>query len=184
MDGPHKKNATYADIEALPEGKTGELIDGDLYICGRPRSQHARALGRMLGQLDVDDDDDPSGWVVLAEVEIWFVKKRTLLVPDMSAWRRSRMPEMPKVSTFNLIPDWVCEGLSPSTARIDRGRKLEIYAKHGVGHVWYVDPESQMIEVLRLEGRSYVHHKVVGGDSKVTLPPFEHRLDLSKLWKR
>jgi hypothetical protein len=28
-DAPVKRNATYADIQALPEGKVGQLIDGE-----------------------------------------------------------------------------------------------------------------------------------------------------------
>jgi Uma2 family endonuclease len=37
-------------------------------------------------------------------------------------------------------PDWVCEVLCPSTERIDRARKLRIYAEAGVAHAWLVNP--------------------------------------------
>jgi Uma2 family endonuclease len=186
MDGPHKRNATYADIEALPEGKVGQLIDGDLYICGRPRVRHAVAIKSIARLLDPADSDPSSrGWVILPEVEIWFGKNRkTLLVPDLAGWRRERMPEIPDVQTIDLVPDWVCEGLSPSTARIDKGRKKEIYARHRVDHVWYADPKLKMLEVFALDRGSYRAAQFGSGNDVAVFAPFTFPIDLAKLWQR
>jgi Uma2 family endonuclease len=181
-DSPFKKNARYEDLDKIPDKWVGEIIDGDLYAFPRPRSVHLRAVGRLFKQIEDDDDDDPSGWVILQEPQVRF--GRHLLVPDLAGWRRSRMPAMPDVVTFDLTPDWVCEGLSPSTARIDQGRKREIYAKHGVGHVWWVNPELQTVEVLTLDGTTYRVSTATGGNKRCVLPPFTRRLELSKLWKR
>lgn len=183
MDGPHKKNATYADIEAVPEGKVGQLIDGALYICGRPRSLHSLAVTRLSAEL-APASRDPKGWVILFEPEIWFGKNRkNLLVPDIAGWRRSRMPEVPDVQTFALPPDWVCEGLSPSTQRIDRGRKREIYAKFGVKHLWYADAERKEVEMLELDGASYRVAQITVNERGV-FAPFTHAIDLALLWTR
>ncbi len=57
---------------------------------------------------------------------------------------------MPHAAFFTQPPDWVCEALSPSTARFDRGRKLEVYAEASVSHVWLVDPLARTLEVLAL----------------------------------
>lgn len=182
---PTKRNASYADIAALPEGKVGQLIDGDLYVCARPRVPHARAMSRLLGRLGpADDDPSAKGWVILAEVEIWFGKNRkNLLVPDLAGWRRTRMPEMPNVQTMDMTPDWVCEGLSPGTTRIDRGRKRELYAKYGVDHLWYADPDRREVEMLTLDGSSYRVTRIAGSERSV-FAPFSHEIDLSKLWSR
>jgi Uma2 family endonuclease len=184
-DGLVKRNASYADIEALPEGKLGQLIDGDLHVCGRPRVRHARAMTRLLGQLGpADDDPTAKGWIILLEVEIWLGKNRkNLLVPDLAGWRRSRMPEMPDVQSFELEPDWICEGLSPTTFRIDRGRKRELYGKHGVTHLWYADPVRKEVEMLKLDGSSYRVLRIAGSERGV-FAPFTHEIDLSKLWAR
>ena len=185
MDGPHKRNATYADIEALPEGKVGQLIDGDLYICGRPRVRHAAAIGAAFRQVSRADDDSTDGWVILFEVEIWFGKnQKNLLVPDLAGWRRSRMPEVPDVQTLDVIPDWVCEGISPSTAGLDKGRKRELYAKHKVGHLWYADPKLKMLEVLSLNGSFYRVTQTATGDERGLFAPFTHEIDLAKFWRR
>jgi len=45
--------------------------------------------------------------------------------------------------------------LSPSTAVIDRARKLAIYAREGVAHAWLVDPALRTLDVFRLEGGRY-----------------------------
>jgi Uma2 family endonuclease len=183
VDEPFKKNATYDDLYSIPDGWTGEIVDGDLYAFPRPRSMHARAmtrLPRLLG--DYDDDDSPDGWVILAEPEIRFGKH--LLVPDVVGWRRARMPEIPDVQVLTLAPDWVCEGLSPSTVRLDKGRKREIYAKAGVEHLWFADPALRTVDVLELDGKTYRAIKSASGDARIALPPFPRPLELAKLWKR
>jgi Uma2 family endonuclease len=55
-----------------------------------------------------------------------------VLVPDHAGWRRERMPQMRPVAYFQLPPDWVCEVSSPSTATIDRYRKLQVYARKAI----------------------------------------------------
>jgi Uma2 family endonuclease len=49
---------------------------------------------------------------------------RHVLVPDLAAWRRERMPELPDAPFLTVAPDWICEVLSPSTEGVDRAEKL------------------------------------------------------------
>ncbi|HEY4119509.1 MAG TPA: Uma2 family endonuclease [Byssovorax sp.] len=58
----------------------------------------------------------------------------------VAAWRVEHMPRMADVPFFTLAPDWVCEILSPSTEKHDRGKKMRHYAKAGIGHLWLVHP--------------------------------------------
>lgn len=183
MDAPFKKNAKYADLYSIPDTWVGEIIHGDLYAFPRARTTHARALTKLMQALQrYDDDDSSDGWIILHDVEIWFGKN--LLVPDVCGWRRSKLPELPDVVTMKIAPDWVCEGLSPSTVRLDKGPKREIYGKRGVGHLWFADPALHSIDVFALERKSYKYVRSAGGDDKVALAPFPHALDLAKLWKR
>jgi hypothetical protein len=57
-----------------------------------------------------------------------------------------RLPSLPEEAFFSIAPDWVCEVLSPSTERIDRGRKLRVYAKAGVAHAWLEDATAVQAE--------------------------------------
>jgi len=90
----------------------------------------------------------PGGWWILGEPELHFGEQ--VVVPDLAGWRRERLPAMPAAAFFSLAPDWVCEVLSPSTGRIDRGRKLRIYAEAGVAHAWFVTFEAIELALGRL----------------------------------
>jgi Uma2 family endonuclease len=73
--------------------------------------------------------------------------------------------------------------LSPSTEAIDRGRKLCIYAREGVGHAWLVDPLRQTLEVLTLESGSFAQLAEHHGSASVRVPPFDAvELELRALW--
>ena len=52
-------------------------------------------------------------------------------------------------------PDLAVEVLSRSTARRDRGRKMEMYARYGVPEYWIVDPVANTIEVYVLAAGAY-----------------------------
>ena len=148
-----KGPATYADIQALPEHLVGEILDGELIVSPRPASPHAVAASRLMIELGGPFDrgrGGPGGWTILTEPELHFGPQ--VMVPDLAGWRRERMPQVPDVPFFELEPDWVCEVLSPSTARIDRSRKMRHYARARVQHVWLVDPLATTLEVFRLDG--------------------------------
>ena len=71
----------------------------------------------------------------------------------------------------------------PSTARVDRVRKVPIYAREGVGHLWLVDPLQQTLEVFRLEGQHWVLVSTHGGAESVRAAPFEAiELDMDRWW--
>jgi hypothetical protein len=85
---------------------------------------------------------------------------------------------------IKVAPDWVCEVLSPSSARVDRIRKLPIYAKSGVDWAWVVDASNETIEVLRRDGEHWIIDGTVGGREPARLAPFgETELDLSLVWE-
>ncbi len=179
-----RKPATYADLEALPPNKVGELIAGELYASPRPASPHATAafiLAVELGGPFHRGRGGPGGWVLLGEPELHLGED--VLVPDLAGWRRERMPHIPRVPFFTLAPDWVCEVRSPSTATLDRKVKVPVYARAGVRHVWLLDPDARSLEVLRLEGGQYTLHAVHEDVAHVRAEPFEAlELELAALW--
>ncbi len=182
---PARKHATYEDVLAAPAHMVAEVVRGSLSLMPRPRPLHARTssrLGMRLGAFD--GDDGPGGWVILDEPELHLGAE--IVVPDLGGWRRARMPAIPTdLAYFVLAPDWVCEVLSPATARMDRGDKAEIYAEHGVQHLWLVDPDVQTLEVRRLDGATYRVIKTFGGDARVRAEPFDAiELALASLWQR
>ncbi len=183
-EGMERKPATSADLEALPAHVVGELIAGELHVSPRPAVPHAVAssrLGVLLGGPFDLGRGGPGGWILLDEPELHFGED--VLVPDMAGWRRERLPQPPRTAALTLAPDWLCEVLSPSTAALDRGAKLPVYAREGVRHVWLVDPLARTLEVLRLEGAHYTLLGTSTGTASVRAEPFEAlELDLSVLW--
>jgi hypothetical protein len=188
-----KARATYQDLMAVPANLVAEIIDGELIASPRPASPHARAtsaLGRsLLGPFDDElggsggsgGGGGPGGWWLLFEPELHFGED--VLVPDLAGWHRERMPVIPNVAAFELAPDWVCEVLSPHTVRIDRLRKMGVYAREHVSHLWLIDPLAQTLEVFRLENEKWLLLKVHGGGEKVRAEPFEAvELDMARWW--
>jgi Uma2 family endonuclease len=106
-----------------------------------------------------------------------------VVVPDIAGWRRERLPRLPDTAFIETAPDWVCEVLSPSTARIDRTDKLAIYAGFGVGHAWYVDPIARTLEVFELTGGKWLLAATFKDAEPVAAPPFAvHTFALDVLW--
>ena len=177
------KRATYEDVLNAPENKVAEVLDGELFLSPRPTPRHAVAssrLGRVLGSFD-DDPVGPGGWWILDEPELHFGEH--VVVPDLAGWRRERVPTIPDEAFFTLVPDWVCEVLSPSTERIDRGRKLRIYGEAGVAHAWLVKPSDRTLEVLRLRDGAWTIVGVFEDAAVVRAEPFEAiELALGRLW--
>ena len=83
------------------------------------------------------------------------------------------------------MPDWVCEILSPGTEATDRGKKMRIYRREGVGHAWLINPITQTLEVYRLETGRWVLLDTFEEDAVVRAEPFEAiELSLGLLWER
>jgi Uma2 family endonuclease len=180
-----RKRATYEDVLAAPDHVVAEVIDGELHLQPRPAKAHALAatvLGEELGPPFRRGRGGPGGWVLLDEPELHLGDD--ILVPDLAGWRRERMPRIvDDLPYFTLAPDWVCEVLSPSTAKVDRTSKLGAYAREGVKHAWLVDPLLRTLEVLRLEGGRWLILAAHEGDAKVRAEPFDvFELDLGVLW--
>jgi Uma2 family endonuclease len=180
---PLKKGATYDDLARVPEHYVAEMFDGELYASPRPALPHARAAVVLVGKLgdSFDFGDGPGGWLLLAEPELHF--GNDVLVPDLAGWRRERLPSTPNEPYLTLVPDWICEVLSPSTEYIDRGKKLRIYAREGVSHAWLVDPLRHTLEVLALKAGNLARIEEHRGDDSVRALPFDAvALDLQALW--
>lgn len=176
--------ASYSDLAALPDNVVGEIVGGELVVSPRPAAPHALAastLGMDIGGSYQRGRGGPGGWWILSEPELHL--SDDVLVPDIVGWRKERLPSIPNTASINLAPDWICEVISPSTAGIDRVRKLPIYAREGVDHVWLVDPKQRTLEVY---GRRKMQWLVIGtyeGAARVRAAPFaELELELDALW--
>jgi Uma2 family endonuclease len=171
-----KRRATYQDVLDAPENLTAEVLDGELHLMPRPKRRHlltASGLGSFLFGAFHAGVDGPGGWTIVFEPELHLGSEPDIVVPDLGGWRGGRLDLEVDEAFITVVPDWVCEILSPGTRRIDRMKKMPIYARERVPHVWLVEPLDRTVEVFRLEGASYLLVGTYGGDDAVQAEPFE-----------
>ena len=90
--------------------------------------------------------------VVQPDVVFFRAERRHLVQPDVV----TRHP-----------PDTAVEVLSPSTAAVDRGRKMRMFATYGVPEYWIVDPARKRIEVHALGDGAYRQAQAASADDVV-----------------
>lgn len=179
-----KDGASYDDIVAAPDDLIAELVEGSLYFSPRPAIRHANAtsvLGGYLNPAFQRGSGGPGGWWIFDEPELHL--DGDVLVPDLAGWKRERMPGEADVVGVTIVPDWVCETVSPSTERFDRRVKLPRYAAAGVAYLWVVDPVQRTLDVLRSVRGTWRSLETHAGAARVSAPPFEAiAIDLATLW--
>lgn len=179
-----KEKIAYEKWLELPENVIGEIIMGDLHVSPRPAPKHARASSILGGNLTGPFDQGkggPGGWWILDEPEIHL--ENNIIVPDIAGWRRERMPQIPDEAFFSVVPDWICEVLSPSTAALDRAKKMPFYAQQGVKYFWLVDPIAKTLEVYENDHARWILVHTYANDDKLRAVPFDAiEIELAALW--
>ena len=169
---------------------TVEVLNGITLRSPRPALPHSRVashLGSILmHRFDGRSGGPPSrpgGFFLMFEPELRLGPDT--LVPDLAGWRRERWPLIPRseAAAARIAPDWVCEILSGSTAKSDRLRKVPLYHRHGVPHLWLVNPLLQTVEVFRHSEPGYIFLATYCDSDLLRAEPFEALdLDLSEIW--
>ncbi len=181
--------AVEAAFRAVPETMVAEIIGGQLYTMSRPGRRHTQASSLLGGELVGPfwrGKGGPGGWVILDEPEIHLGPKPDKLVPDLAGWHAHRMPDLTgdeDSAFYDVAPDWVCEVLSPSTEARDRIKKMHIYQRERVQHVWLIHPLRRTLEVYRLEGAYYLLLGTFWESDVVRAEPFDAiEIPLQILW--
>ncbi len=84
----------------------------------------------------------------------------------------------------------LCDGPTPgrpqttSTPRdLDRHGKRQVYAREGVGHLWFIDPTARDLEAFELHNGEWVLIATARNDDPVSIPPFDAvAFPLDALW--
>ena len=179
-----QRAATYEDLLKVPEHLVAEILFGALVTHPRPSPRHSVATSALTGTLGPPfqfGSGGPGGWLFMMEPELHLGAH--VVVPDLAAWRRERLPALPDTAWIEVAPDWICEVLSPSTERYDRGEKRLIYADASVRHVWHIDPVLRMLEVFELRDKKWLLLATFSDDAEVVAAPFaQAAFSLGLLW--
>ena len=154
----------YNDLLAMPEdGRRYEIHGGALVVVAAPLARHQIAAFEIATVLN-NYGHRSGGRAVIAPFDIVF-DEYDVLQPDVVFFRAERSHLVRPDVVTRAVPDIVVEVLSPSTAAIDRGRKMEMFARYGVPEYWIVDPVARQVEVHTLEEDAYRQAQVAtGGD--------------------
>jgi Uma2 family endonuclease len=182
---PAAKVPTIEDLDALPHDVKGEIIEGVLYTMTRPRGHHQRlilSVGRRVADPFDEGRDGPGGWWILPEPGIE-LPGTPEISSDLGGWRRENLAALPDDEPIRVVPDWVCEILSPSTRRHDLLIKKPYYAKVGVRHHWLIDRDAMTLTAYRLESGHWLEIGVFGDEREARIEPFEAiALDVASFW--
>lgn len=187
MSEPAPKLATYEDLLKLPDDVRAEVLSGQIVTSPAPLPKHSkvqRSLGHFIGG-PYDDDDGhggPGGWWIFVEVDVR-LGRHDVVRPDLAGWRRAHLPNPGDRRPIDVVPDWVCEVLSPSTAALDRVAKRKLYAESGIGHYWIVDVDARTLEAFELVNGRWLLVGTYGDDATARIPPFaEIELPVGRLF--
>lgn len=174
MSAASKPLATAETLRALGDERY-EVIAGELIRKADPTGEHGDAQSWLPAilkppfQRRTGGPDGPGGWWIATEVDVE-LGLHDIVRPDVSGWRRERVPERPVGHPVRHRPDWICEVLSPGNLRHDVVVKHELYRRYGVPHYWIVDPQGATLTVYRLTADGAL---VAGRDAVVRAEPFE-----------
>ena len=154
----------YGDLVVMPDdGRRYEIPGGELVVVPSPRLGHQIAAARLVALLE-DYRRRAGGLVVAAPFDVVF-GEYDVVQPDVVFFRTERVHLLDPDAVAHASPDIVVEVLSPSTADVDRGRKMRMFARYGVPEYWIVAPSGRRVEVHVLEGSAYRQAQVAtGGD--------------------
>jgi Uma2 family endonuclease len=164
---------SFADLERWPEdGRRYELYDGEVFEVPSPIPLHQIVSARLY--LALERYTRAHGGIVLyAPLDI-VLTEFDVVQPDLLLFARDRQHLVnPRVVTRH-APDLAVEILSPGTVVNDRGRKMQLLARHGVREYWLVDPEAITIEVFRLAGNRFTPASAAGPSDIVQSPLLPH----------
>lgn len=173
---------TYEDYQQMPDDRTRkQIIGGDLYVTAAPSPPHQRLVVRLVSILSPHARDRGLGEILVSPVDV-VLSQTDVVQPDI-VFVAAANQRIVGDAAIQGAPDLVVEVLSPSTLKLDRERKLDLYARAGIPEYWIADPDSRAVEIYRLVGGAYhLEGRITEGDViRSDLFP-ELAIGLNSLW--
>lgn len=171
---------TYADLEAMPEDNIRrEIIDGELFVTPSPRFSHQDLVGRLFLLLAPFVQERRLGTLLVGPFDA-VLTDRTVCAPDI-VFIANEHDERLNAKNVQGAPTLIIEVLSD--ARHDRIRKRDAYERAGVPEYWIADPDSEWVEVYRLNDGRYGKPELLRTGDTLSSPWFPGlQIDLAALF--
>ncbi|MBP2242231.1 Uma2 family endonuclease [Cytobacillus eiseniae] len=185
MSIPNEKGRySYADYLSWDDGERLELIDGEVFnMSPAPSRRHQQVLRELSTIFSV--------FLRGKECEVFFAPFDVRLLAENKQDDEITHVVQPDLSVVcdqgklddkgcNGAPDMIVEILSPSSVKLDRWKKYQLYEKAGVKEYWLVDPINESVEIHLLIGEQYQFQGVYTKEDSIAvriLAGFEFGLD-------
>ena len=144
--------------EMLDDDNRYEIIDGVPHMMAAPTEQHQAVLGEIYLRLRLFLQGKPCK-VYLSPLDVRLAvygetpgNEINVVQPDVMVFcDQNKVDDQGGIAA----PDIAIEILSPSSAKNDRYRKFNLYAKAGVKEYWIVDGAHKTVEVFALAGEKF-----------------------------
>lgn len=173
---------TVDDLLAWPGDDQVELIDGEIVQRPMSRFEHGLAQSGLVEEtIPLKRRTGPGGWWIIPEISVRYTEHHCPS-HDLAGWRKERLPERPS-GVMTVLPDWVCEILSPGHERKDTLTQFLRLQRAGVPFYWVVAPEERALIAYALDAGGYHVVFTAAGSEEASgqahIPPFtEIAIDL------
>lgn len=139
--------------EQLPDGAKWEFINGELVMHTPDMVRHMAVRGRLEALILAHAQLHSLG-TVLGEKGLCAFPRNDFM-PDVIFFGPEKASTLQPRQLRLPVPDFVCEVLSDSAERRDRGVKFRDYEAHGVAEYWLVDSDAETLEQFLLRDGVY-----------------------------
>ena len=180
MPATATKEWTAEMLETLPDdGNRYEIIEGELYVSPGPAWRHQHVLSELMLSFGIYLKQNRTGFALMAPADVVF-DRRNVVEPDLfvTPLVEGRNPSSYEEAGSLLL---AIEILSPSTGRLDRTKKRDLYRRFGVAEYWIVDVDARLVERWRPDdARPEIVEGLIEWRPSAEQPPL--RIDLAEFF--
>jgi Uma2 family endonuclease len=160
---------TYDDFLLFPDdGRRHEIIDGEHYVTPSPNLRHQRLVGRLFLSIGNYLAAHPgAGQLFLAPLDV-VLSYHDVVEPDLLFVAGDQTAIMTE-KNIQGPPALIIEVISKSTRKKDAQTKRRLFERTGVREYWLVDPELDLVQVLRAPEGKLVRVDELSAEDDATL---------------
>ncbi|HMO38811.1 MAG TPA: Uma2 family endonuclease [Saprospiraceae bacterium] len=144
-----------------------ELVNGEIVKRNSPTAEHQMVSQKLLLLFLSTITGNNLGQVYYAPLDV-ALNEQTVVQPDLIYLAQNKLHLLD--NPYRIImgtPDLVVEIISPSSIKLDKIIKKNLYERFGVHEYWLVDPNNQSIEVYALQDGKYILHAFADATEQV-----------------
>ena len=159
-----------------------ELINGEIMRKQAPKPLHQQISRRVTAAFEIFLQANPIGDYFYAPIDVFFDKYNNTQ-PDILFIQKDRSFIIDLENGIMGAPDLIVEIISPSSIKMDRFDKKELYKTFAVKEYWIIDPKNQTVEIHVFKDNDYALHQfleIEGGVDSTVMKGLE--LDVKTLF--